>query len=290
METRVLTLFDDEFFSEPEPAKKKSEPVKKKKMMPSATEPQQVAVPDETKDTPVTDERNGGEPAITTEEIATPEKTEDTSATDERTLDQQMRAELLAMDYSAFIHRDFPFDPAHAAVVIKDKEIALPKEEAPVLPDQLSPSDETEVKQVVAEEEEVMLSEAVGQQVVETIEEEEEHEAVTVAPLPPFALEEKYYSIGEVAAMFAVNTSHIRFWTNEFKLKPRTTRKGGRLYLPEDIEQLRLIHHLVKEKKHTIKGAKEKLKQSKVLVENQLDLKTALEELKAQLLQIKQQL
>src|SRR5690606_5759941 len=106
----------------------------------------------------------------------------------------------------------------------------------------------------------------------------------------PFELEEKYYSIGEVASMFGVNTSHIRFWTNEFKLKPRTTRKGGRLYLPSDIEQLRLIHHLVKEKKHTIKGAQEKLKQSKTLVENQLDLKTALTQLKSQLEHIKQQL
>lgn len=288
METRVLTLFDDEFFSEPELAKKKSEPVKKKKMMSSATEAQQVAVPDETEAVPVTDERTGDESAIVAKETAVPQETKDISAADERTLDQQMRSELLAMDYTAFIHKDFPFDPASAAVVIKDKEIALPKEATLVPPDQQTRSSEAEVKQVVEEEEEVKPLEAVGQHVTETM--EEEQEAATVAPLPPFALEEKYYSIGEVAGMFAVNTSHIRFWTNEFKLKPRTTRKGGRLYLPEDIEQLRLIHHLVKEKKHTIKGAKEKLKQSKVLVENQLDLKTALEELKAQLLQIKQQL
>ncbi len=105
--------------------------------------------------------------------------------------------------------------------------------------------------------------------------------------LPEWNLEEKYYSIGEVAKMFQVNTSHIRFWTTEFKMKLRTTRKGDRLYTKEDIEKLRLIHHLVKEKKYTIKGAKEKLKLGKGTVLSNIDLKDALLELREKLEQIK---
>src|SRR5690606_10098800 len=104
--------------------------------------------------------------------------------------------------------------------------------------------------------------------------------------------DKQYYGIGEVAGMFEVNTSHIRFWTNEFNLKPRTTRKGGRLYSPEDIAQLRLIHYLVKVRKHTIKGAKEKLKQNKdkTIVSHQVDLKASLIALKNILLQLKKEL
>ena len=68
--------------------------------------------------------------------------------------------------------------------------------------------------------------------------------------------EKNYYSIGEVAAKFKVRTSHIRFWTVQFAMKVRTTRKGDRLYTPEDIEKLKVIHHLVKEQGFTIAGCK----------------------------------
>ncbi len=75
--------------------------------------------------------------------------------------------------------------------------------------------------------------------------------------------EKNYYTIGETANKFKVRTSHIRFWTVQFALKVRTTRKGDRLYTPENIEQLRNIHHLVKEQGFTIAGAKAKLKEIK---------------------------
>ncbi|MNL33162.1 hypothetical protein D3C87_1550570 [compost metagenome] len=90
--------------------------------------------------------------------------------------------------------------------------------------------------------------------------------------------------------MFGVNVSHIRFWTTEFSLKVRTTRKGDRLYNPENIGKLRLIHHLVKENKHTIKGAKEQLKARKQAINAQVDLKDKLSSLKAQLERIKRNL
>jgi DNA-binding transcriptional MerR regulator len=127
---------------------------------------------------------------------------------------------------------------------------------------------------------------------VQEVNDEEEDDEVfeDIVPLPEWKLDKKYYTIGEVAQLFAVNTSHIRFWTNEFKLKPRTTRKGDRLYSPKDIAELRLIHHLVKEKKHTIKGAREKLKVQKSDVHGKLDLKDSLTNLRDTLLKIKEQL
>ncbi len=102
--------------------------------------------------------------------------------------------------------------------------------------------------------------------------------------------DKQYYSIGEVATLFKVRTSHIRFWTNEFKLKVRTTRKGDRLYTPDQIRELRAIHHLVKERGFTLTGAKAKLKsQNKRDVET-VDLKQSLLQLRNKLIIIRNQL
>jgi DNA-binding transcriptional MerR regulator len=70
-------------------------------------------------------------------------------------------------------------------------------------------------------------------------------------------IQKTYYTIGEVAKMFNVNTSHIRFWSKHFDaIKPATNKKGNRLYTPEDIKIIDRIYHLVKEKGFTLKGAK----------------------------------
>jgi len=70
-----------------------------------------------------------------------------------------------------------------------------------------------------------------------------------------------YYSIGEVAAMFQVNTSLIRFWEKEFSvLRPRKNKKGNRMFTDRDIRYLHMIYHLVKNKAYTLQGAKEVLK------------------------------
>lgn len=94
-------------------------------------------------------------------------------------------------------------------------------------------------------------------------EKKQKTKAVKVSPTAAAPVEKNYYSIGETAKMFEVRTSHIRFWTVQFGLKMRTTRKGDRLYTPENIEQLRQIHHLVKEQGFTIAGAKSKLRELK---------------------------
>ncbi len=76
-----------------------------------------------------------------------------------------------------------------------------------------------------------------------------------------WAAEKSYYTIGEVAILFGVAASAIRFWTNEFGFKVRTTPKGDRLYTPKNITELRAVYHLVKERGFTIAGAKAKLKE-----------------------------
>lgn len=97
----------------------------------------------------------------------------------------------------------------------------------------------------------------------------------------------KYYSIGEVAVFFNVKTSNIRFWTNEFKIKVRTNRKGDRMYTPEQVRELRAIYHLVKERGFTLAGAKSKLSKDKNKDTELIDLKQYLESLKNKLLIIR---
>ena len=77
-------------------------------------------------------------------------------------------------------------------------------------------------------------------------------------------IEKLYFTIGEVAVMFNVNTSHIRFWSKEFDvIRPATNKKGNRMYTHSDIENFKKIYHLVKEKGFTLKGAKTEMKEAK---------------------------
>ena len=71
-----------------------------------------------------------------------------------------------------------------------------------------------------------------------------------------------YYSIGEVAAMFGVNTSMIRYWESEFDvLRPRKNKKGNRLFTERDVRYVHVIYHLTKVKGYTLAGAKMALKE-----------------------------
>jgi DNA-binding transcriptional MerR regulator len=77
-------------------------------------------------------------------------------------------------------------------------------------------------------------------------------------------VEKLYYSIGEVAEMFQVNTSLIRYWEKEFSIiKPKKNKKGNRFFTQEDIDNFHLIYHYVKERGMTLKGAQQKLKANK---------------------------
>jgi DNA-binding transcriptional MerR regulator len=335
MDTRILTLFDDDdFMPKPKvvkPTKKAAAPPAVKSDVestaPSSTDSatEHTETPNNTttaathnidsnkEDSSIITESNmdivleNSAAGITTpeEEIqpdttaaAHPEVLEDEIAHLDKALNDQLISELIQLDYSAFIHKDYPFDISQSSVVRDQKAIAeTPSEEGS------SHHQEIEKKTIATLPSEPLeqgflsndnLSENIDLAVVltDTNTEFDLEDLVftEVAPLPEWDLTKNYYGIGAVAEMFQVNTSHIRFWTTEFKMKTRTNRKGDRLYTPKDIADLRLIYHLVKEKKHTIKGAKEILKSNKNKVSQEVDLKEALTSLKNTLVQIKDKL
>ncbi len=104
-----------------------------------------------------------------------------------------------------------------------------------------------------------------------------------------------FYTIGEVASMFNVNTSLIRFWEKEFDIiKPQKNKKGNRLFTKKDIDNFHIIFHLVKEKGYTLEGAKNKLKSGAATFQEStkenLEVIKSLENVKAFLLSLKEEL
>jgi DNA-binding transcriptional MerR regulator len=103
--------------------------------------------------------------------------------------------------------------------------------------------------------------------------------------------DKRYYSIGELATAFNVNTSLIRFWDKEFDiLKPRKNAKGNRMFTPEDVKNLQLIYHLVKERGFTLEGARAHLKDGQKKTLDTFEIIRKLEAIKTNLTNIKNQL
>ena len=99
-----------------------------------------------------------------------------------------------------------------------------------------------------------------------------------------------YYSIGEVAKAFDVNTSLIRYLEQEFPIiKPKKNKKGNRYFTPSDIENLKIIYHLVKEKGYTLDGARVALTTNTKISET-ITIIDRLEFIKAELLKLKNSL
>jgi len=116
-----------------------------------------------------------------------------------------------------------------------------------------------------------------------------EERAMSDNPKPTTQNSKLYYSIGEVAEMFDVNASLIRFWEKEFDIiKPKKNKKGNRLFTPADIKHFRLIHHLVKEKGYTLKGAKESLKSNPESIDKKAEIIDSLNRIKTSLLEMKE--
>lgn len=100
-----------------------------------------------------------------------------------------------------------------------------------------------------------------------------------------------FFSMGEVSEMFDVNPSLIRFWEKRFDvLKPRKNAKGNRLFTPEDVENLKLIYHLVKEKGMTLAGAEKYIKDNKNALRRDVQILEHLGRIRAALLEIKSEL
>lgn len=108
-----------------------------------------------------------------------------------------------------------------------------------------------------------------------------------------------YYTIGEVAEMFQVNTSLIRFWEKEFSIiQPKKSKKGNRMFTPKDIENFNKIYNLVKTNGHTLEGAKRALKEKTPITTsnnsipspNNEEVVSKLEKIKLRLLKLKKDL
>ena len=97
--------------------------------------------------------------------------------------------------------------------------------------------------------------------------------------------------MGEVTDLFKVNASQIRFYEKEFDiLQPKKNRKGNRLFTPEDVENLKIIFHLVKEKGYTLQGAKDYLKTNKQEVQENQRVIDSLQKIKSFLLEVRDSL
>lgn len=101
-----------------------------------------------------------------------------------------------------------------------------------------------------------------------------------------------YYSMGEVAEMFDVTPALIRHWEAQFDcIKPHRNKKGNRLFTPEDVERLKQIYHLVKERGMTLKGANKVLKRAKSdEVAQEMELLERLQKIRAALVEVREEL
>lgn len=108
-----------------------------------------------------------------------------------------------------------------------------------------------------------------------------------LVPEDALLFQKQYYGISEVAAMFGVTISQIRYWENEFpQLKPRKNGKGDRLFRPEDVKTLVLIHDLIRRRKYTLEGARAYLKKGAV-AEERFTMIQSLQKLRMFLLELK---
>ena len=114
---------------------------------------------------------------------------------------------------------------------------------------------------------------------------------VKMFPDDPDKIKKQYYAIGEVSKALDVNTSTIRFWGTKFaSINPKKNRKGNRMFTPEDFEILKRIHHLVKVKGYTIKGAQEALKSSGKQLNEEVQIRESLLKLRSFLEELKESL
>lgn len=117
------------------------------------------------------------------------------------------------------------------------------------------PVDETQISDPV-----LKLKSGRGRKSIRQVSEEAD---LIQIPEDEILFQKQYYTMGEVAEMFRVNQSLLRFWEAEFNiLQPKKNKKGDRYFRPVDIKNLHLIYHLLRQRKYTIEGAKDFLKKN----------------------------
>ena len=104
-------------------------------------------------------------------------------------------------------------------------------------------------------------------------------------------IEKLFYPIGEVAEMFNVSVSSIRYWEKEFDiLKPKKNKKGNRMFTKKDVNNLRIIYHLIKERGFTLGGAKKKLRENKSDTINNIEIINHLKNIREFLTEFREEL
>lgn len=108
-------------------------------------------------------------------------------------------------------------------------------------------------------------------------------------PYKEKVIEKKYFTIGEVADQLKVATSLIRFWESEFDIiKPKKNRKGNRQFTREDIKNVKLIYHLVKERGYTLQGARDFIKNDAEAASSKIELIESLKNIRNFLVKIRE--
>ena len=104
-------------------------------------------------------------------------------------------------------------------------------------------------------------------------------------------IEKLFYPIGEVAQMFNVSVSSIRYWEKEFDiLKPKKNKKGNRMFTKKDVDNLRIIYHLIKERGFTLEGAKKKLRENKADTIDNIEIINHLKNIRKFLVEFREEL
>ena len=104
-------------------------------------------------------------------------------------------------------------------------------------------------------------------------------------------IERLFYPIGEVAQMFDVSVSSIRYWEKEFDiLKPKKNKKGNRMFTKKDVKNLSIIYHLTKERGFTLEGAKRKLRENKTDTIDNIEIISHLKNIRKFLVEFREEL
>jgi len=104
-------------------------------------------------------------------------------------------------------------------------------------------------------------------------------------------IEKLFYPIGEVAKIFDVSVSSIRYWEKEFNiLKPKKNKKGNRMFTKKDLDNLMIIYHLIKERGFTLDGAKKKLRDNKKDTIDNIEIITHLKNIRKFLVEFREEL
>ena len=190
------------------------------------------------------------------------------------------------LDLFASYADEQPVKPAVKPVLSKQEQPTIPVANAAAEPAGQTLPPATPVPAARHKKENVPVKK--GKRGRKSVKEMDAESAMINIPDDEVLFKKQYYSIGEVAEMFNLNTSLLRYWETEFDiLKPRKNRKGDRHFRPEDIKNLSLIHHLLRQRKYTIEGAKDYLKKNKLKAQQNFGIIQRLEKLRGFLLELR---